>query len=322
MPSPLVSVVVLNWNGAAILAECISSLKQLSYAPVEIIVVDNGSTDGSPALLESIPGIIFVRNSANLGFAAGMNAGFKAASGTYVAALNNDITVAPDWLNGPIDAMEGDPSVGIVSCRQMNYFDRDVIDSLYCYLHKSLIFFQEGFRDRYASSTAHAVPSRVLGVSGASTVYRKRLLDDMNGFDETFGSYHEESDLCMKAFLAGWKCVYVPTSVAYHRRSESFNRTKGNMFYYQTRNRLWFIYKYSPLSLVLSNIGWILFTELRILRVVMFRERVFFSYCKAIADGFVGMPRLRKARAENMSRLAQRFGEYNELRKKKAIPLR
>ncbi len=321
MTSPLVSVVVLNWNGAFLLAECIDSLKRLSYAPVEIIVVDNGSTDGSLALLESISGISLVKNSANLGFAAGMNAGFAIARGAYVAALNNDVTVAPDWLNDAVDIMERDPSVGIVSSRQMNYADRDIIDSLYCYLHKSLIFFQEGFRDRFRPGTAHAAPSRVLGVSGASTLYRKRLLDDMKGFDETFGSYHEESDLCMKAFCAGWKCVYVPTSVAYHRRSESFGRIRGAMFYYQTRNRLWFIYKYSPLSAVLTNLGWILFTELRILRVVLFRERVFLSYCKGIADGFAGMPRLRYARRENMKKLAQRYAEYRLLVKRKAIPL-
>jgi hypothetical protein len=319
MPSPLVSIVVLNWNGAPLLAECLASLKRLSYTPVEIIAVDNGSTDGSLAVCADIPGITVVSTGANLGFAAGMNAGFRVAHGGYVAALNNDITVEPDWLNDAIDIMERDPAVGIVSCRQMNYFDRDVIDSLYCYLHTSLIFFQEGFRRRY---TAPAAPARVLGVSGASTIYRKRLLDEMKGFDETFGSYHEESDLCMKAFLAGWKCVYMPTSVVYHRRSESFNRTKEKMFYYQTRNRLWFIYKYSPLRLVLANLGWILFTELRILRVVVFRERVFFSYCKGLADGFAGMPRLRTARGENMRRLAKRFGEYSELRKKRAVPLR
>jgi|WetSurMetagenome_2_1015567.scaffolds.fasta_scaffold00027_5 GT2 family glycosyltransferase len=321
MSSPIVSVVVLNWNGASLLPECIASLKALLYSPVEIIVVDNGSTDGSVSLLEKTPGISLVENRGNLGFAAGMNAGFKAARGTYVAALNNDITVSPDWLGGAIDILERDPSVGIVSCRQMNYFDRDVIDSLYCYLHKSLIFFQEGFRERYRPGTAHAVPARVLGVSGASTLYRKRLLDQMQGFDETFVSYHEESDLCMRAFLAGWKCVYAPTSVAYHRRSESFSRVKGAMFYHQTRNRLWFIYKYAPLSLAIANLGWILFTELRILRVVLFRERVPSSYLKGVADGFAGMPRLSTARRENMRKLAPKYGEYRQLVKRKAIPL-
>jgi hypothetical protein len=321
MPSPLVSLVVLNWNGAPIIGECIASLKRLVYSPVEIIVVDNGSTDGSLPLLQGIPGISIVKNAANMGFAAGMNAGFRAARGAYVAALNNDITVAETWLNEAIDMMEHDTAIGIVSSRQMNYFDRDTIDSLYCYLHPSLIFFQEGFRDRYTPGTARAVPARVLGVSGASALYRKQVLSEMQGFDERLGSYHEESDLCMKAFLAGWKCVYVPSAVVYHRRSASFGTIKDTMFYLQTRNRLWFIHRYSPLSLVIANIGWILFTELRILRVVIFRERVLFSYCKGLAHGFAGMRGQREARRESMRKLALRSDQYRALRKQKAIPL-
>jgi 5-bromo-4-chloroindolyl phosphate hydrolysis protein len=93
------------------------------------------------------------------------------------------------------------------------------------------------------------------------------------------------------------------------------------MFYLQTRNRLWFIHRYSPLSLVIANIGWILFTELRILRVVIFRERVLFSYCKGLAHGFAGMRGQREARRESMRKLALRSDQYRALRKQKAIPL-
>jgi hypothetical protein len=303
MPSPLVSLVVLNWNGANLLPDCIESLRRLAYSPVEIIIVDNGSTDHSAEAFESTPGITVLKTGANLGFAAGMNAGFRAARGRYVAALNNDITVSENWLNDAIDFMEKETRVGIVSCRQMNYFKRDVIDSLYSYLHPSLIFFQEGFRSRYVPESSHARPALVLGVSGASTLYRKQLLDEMHGFNESFGSYHEESDLCMRAFLAGWKCVYIPSAVTYHRRSASFNNIKRKMFYLQTRNRLWFIYKYSPISVVIANIGWILFTEMRILRVVIFREFVFLSYCKGVRDGFAGMLRLKASRQENIIKL-------------------
>lgn len=318
---PLVSLVVLTYNRASLAVECVASLKKLRYAPVEILVVDNGSTDDSVRQLKEIEGISVISTGANLGFAAGMNAGFRAAAGRYVAALNNDVTVSERWLDEAIDIMENDPAIGIVSCRQMSYYDPRLIDSLYSYLHPSLIFFQEGFHGRWAEGNETSQCGRVLGVSGASTIYRKNLLDDMHGFDESFGSYHEESDLCMRAFLAGWKCVYVPTAVVFHRRSESFGRIPGTMFYFQTRNRLWFIYKYSPLWLVVANLGWILFTELRILRIMVFRERVFLTYCRGLFDGFLGMRRLRAARRENMRSLAKKLAEYNMLRKKRIIPL-
>jgi hypothetical protein len=321
MASPLVSLIVLNWNGERFLAECIDSLSRLRYSPLEIIVVDNASTDGSRAMLAAMKGITVVTNSANLGYAGGMNVGMKAAKGVYAATLNNDITVDPEWLGRVIPLMESDSSIGIAGGRQMNYFDREAIDALYSFLHPSLIFFQEAFRKRYDPRVHGSAPAQVLGLSGASTIYRKRMFDELQGLDETLFAYHEESDLCMRAFLAGWKCVYVPRAVAYHRRNVSFNRVRGKMFFYLTRNRLLFIYKYSPFSLVLRNLGWILFTELRILRYVLFRERVLLSYARGIVQGFAGMAALQAVRRRNMELLRKRFAEYEMLRKKKFVPL-
>ncbi len=321
MAPPLVSLLVLNWNGERLLAECMDSLARLRYSPCEIIVVDNASTDGSLALLATMKGITIVKNNANLGYAGGINAGMKAANGTYVATLNNDITVDPEWLGTLISLMESDSTIGIASGRQMNYFDRTAVDALYSFLHPSLIFFQEAFRKRYDPRVHGSGPALVLGVSGASTIYRKKMFDELKGLDETLFAFHEESDLCMRAFLAGWKCVYVPTAVAYHRRSVSFNRVRGTMFFYLTRNRLWFICKYSPFSLVLRNLGWILFTELRILRYVVFRERVLFSYARGIAHGLSGVARFRAVRRRNMKLLEKRSVEYETLRKRKFVPL-
>jgi GT2 family glycosyltransferase len=321
MSNPLVSLVVLNWNGESLLRECIESLQGLNYSPVEIIVVDNASTDGSIALLESIKGISIVKNSVNLGYAGGINAGIRAATGVYVAALNNDIIFDPFWLGELVSILESDSSIGIISGRQMNYYHRETIDALYSYLHPSLIFFQEGFGKRWNAAARGATPARVFGVSGASTVYRKKMFDELGGLDETLFAYHEESDLCMKSFLSGWKCVYVPAASAYHKRSVTFNRVKNTMIYYHTRNRLWFIYKYSPLSLVMTNLFWIIFTELRIFRIALFREKVLLSYLKGLADGFKGMKLFAKKRKLNLAMLKMRRKEYERLRKKKFIPL-
>ena len=321
MGSPLVSCVVLNWNGSSFVKECIDSLKQLDYPNIEIIVVDNASTDNSLEILGAIENITIIRNPVNVGYAAGNNTGFRAAKGAYIATINNDIVVEPAWLDEPIALLEGNRSIGIISSRQMNYFKRDRIDALYSYLHPSLIFFQEAFRKRYNEKSFVTGPVQVLGASGAATLYRKKMLDELNGFDQTFYAYHEESDLCMRAFLAGWKCVHVPSAVAFHRRSATFSRIKPAMFYYQTRNRLWFIYKYTPITLFLGNCLWVIFTELRIIRIVLFRERVFPSYMRGMIDGFKGMAGLKKTRQSNMELMAAKKTEYALLRKLKFIPL-
>jgi hypothetical protein len=321
MGSPLVSCVVLNWNGSSFIKECIDALKKLDYSNVEIIVVDNASTDSSLDILGAIDNITIVRNPANLGYAAGNNVGFRVAKGAYVATINNDIVVEPTWLNESVAVLERDGSIGIISSRQMNYLRRDTIDALYSYLHPSMIFFQEAFRNRYDEKTYGTEPLQVLGSSGASTLYRKKMLDELNGFDQSFFAYHEESDLCMRAFLSGWKCVHVPSAVAYHRRSATFSRIKPTMFYYQTRNRLWFIFKYTPFSLFLKNSFWVMFTELRIIRIVLFRERVFLSYLKGIIDGFRGIARLKDVRQSNMRLMAAKKTEYTLLRKLRYLPL-
>jgi GT2 family glycosyltransferase len=320
MNYPLVSLMVLNWNGADMLEECIDSLKRLEYPGKDIIVIDNASSDSSIGILDSMEGVTVVRNPRNLGYAGGNNAGFRLAKGTYIATINNDIIVEPSWLTRLVTIIDGDETIGIISGRQMNYFDRDIVDSLYSYLHPSMIFFPEAFGRRFDRAGLPPGPLRVLGVSGASTLYRKRMIEDLCGFDETLFAYHEESDLCMRAFLSGWKCVFVPSAVVYHRRSVSFNRIKGVMFFYQTRNRLWFIYKYSPASLFIKNLFWIMFTELRILRIVIFRERVLLQYFKGLVAGIKGIPAFSAVRRSNMIRLRNKRMEYAFLRKRKAVP--
>jgi len=321
MSTPLVSLIVLNWNGESIIEECIESLQKLHYKNIEIIVVDNASSDRSLAILDSIKNIMVIKNKTNAGYAGGNNIGFSFAKGTYVATINNDIVVEPSWLDPIIPLFEINPAIGIIGGRQMNYFDRSKIDALYSFLHHSMIFFQEAFRDTYNPDQFGGNPLQVLSVSGAATIYRKQLIDELGGFDESLYAYHEESDLCMRAFLTNWKCVFVPTAVAYHRRSVSFNRIKPTMIYYQTRNRVWFIYKYSTLGAILKNLFWLLVTELRIFRVFTFRDRAFFSYARGLWDGFFALPRFRAVRKENMRRLLSKKDDFNILVQRRYLPL-
>jgi GT2 family glycosyltransferase len=321
MNQPLVSLVVLNWNGKAIIKSCLDSLKQLAYVNREIIVVDNASTDGSAEYLESIDGITVVKNEENLGYAAGNNAGIAAARGKYVAVINNDIIVEPSWLSPLVTVLEQDEFVGIISGRQMNYYQRNTIDVLYTYLAYDLMMHEKDSKKDYDPSRYPQEPCRVMGVSGASTVFRKSMFDALHGFDEGLYAYHEESDLCMRAFLAGYKCVFVPAAVAYHMRSVSFSKIKGTAFYYQTRNRIWFVFRYAPLHLLVLHSIPIIIRELRIIRVAAFKTRLLGFYLRAVAHGIAALPALYPQRKQNMKALARKKQLYGQLRKKKFLPL-
>jgi len=113
----LVSIVIVNWNGAEVLPECLESLLRLNYKNIEIIVVDNGSTDDSVNIVNKICGnrARVVRLEKNIGFAAGVNAGFENSAGEFIATLNNDMVVESSWLDQPMELL-ADASVGIVSC--------------------------------------------------------------------------------------------------------------------------------------------------------------------------------------------------------------
>jgi GT2 family glycosyltransferase len=321
MNQPLVSLVVLNWNGRAIIQNCLDSLKQLTYANREIIVVDNASTDGSAEYLESIEGIAVIKNTENLGYAAGNNAGIAAARGKYVAVINNDIVVEPSWLSRLVAVAEKDEMVGIISGRQMNYYQRNTIDVLYTHLAYDLMMHEKDSKKEYDPSRYGREPCRVMGVSGASTMFRKSMFDALHGFDESLYAYHEESDLCMRAFLAGYKCVFVPTAVAYHMRSVSFSKIKGTAYYYQTRNRIWFVFRYAPLSRLLLHSVPIFIRELRIIRVAAFKTRLLGFYIRAVAHALAVFPAMYPQRKQNMKALAQKKHLYGQLRKKKCLPL-
>lgn len=260
---PLVTIVILNWNGESLLQECFDSLFKLEYPNIEILLVDNGSTDRSLELAKRFPQIIICKNTTNLGYAAGNNAGFKIANGKYVATLNNDVIVDPKWLNDPIATLEKSKDIGIISCRQMNYYKPEFIDSLFGHPSKSILFSPVGRDKKFSENPSFNTAKFVFAANGGSAIYRHELIKSLNGFDEIYFAYHEESDLCMRAFYKGWKCLYLPSSVVYHKISASFNRRKGLAFYFTERNRALFLIKLIPSKIIFSHLGPLFIEEIK-----------------------------------------------------------
>ena len=129
-PPPLVTVVIPTWNRRDLLDDCLRALQAQTYRRFEVIVVDNGSRDGSEAMIRDTFGenIRIIRNEENLGYARAVNQGFAAADGVYVATLNNDAVVEPEWLAAIVQAAEGDPEIGMVASKIVSYDDPHIID--------------------------------------------------------------------------------------------------------------------------------------------------------------------------------------------------
>jgi len=317
---PLVSVLILNWNGEDIIEESIISVLNTSYNNLEVIVVDNASTDRSLDILNRYPQIKVHKNQINQGYAKGNNTGFSLCNGKYIATLNNDIIVEPDWLNDPVKVLESEESVGIVSCRQMNSFDKNLIDTLYSYPTSYLLLGRFGCGQLFnPEKPLFNKSGYTIGANGASAIYRKKLLTTLGGFEDSFFAYHEECDLHMRAFYAGWKCKYVPTSVVYHKGSHSFNKVKKTFYYYHERNRIWLIYRNFPFSIILKNLHWIIIREIRTMVNMVFIRRFLFTYIRARWDGFIGMFRFKSIRALNLKSYKNKKNELSVFFKKKKI---
>lgn len=308
--SPLVSIIILNYNGAPLLAECISSVLASNYKPVEVIVVDNNSSDDSCKVLEQFPTIKKVLNSVNYGYAQGNNIGVSNSSGKYVVTLNNDVTVEPSWLDQPVVELEQHPETGLVCCRQMSYFQRDIIDGLYHIIQPDLSFFPFGQNRPLSYDPRFLKSGYVIGANGASAIIRKTTFIQLGGFDQRFFAYQEETDFNVRAFLHDWRCYYSAESVVYHKGSMSFNKNKPNIYYFRERNRVWLLYKNFPILFIIKHLHLIVFLELRVIRVFLFKLGRPWLYFKARWDAFKALRHYASIRKEHVKRFKQRAKDF------------
>ncbi len=215
-----VAVIIPNWNGKRFLDACLQSLRRQTFTDFVTYMVDNGSADDSVAYVEAnYPEVRIVRHADNLGFSAAINAGIRASSGEYVAALNNDTEVDPAWLQELVHTLDTRPEIGLCASKVLDYADRGVIDSFGDGYGRYGIAFKIGTlaRDRGQFDT----PMEVLSPCAAASIYRRSMLDDIGMFDEDFFCYMEDVDLGIRALLGGYKCLVVPAAKVYHIGSAS-----------------------------------------------------------------------------------------------------
>ncbi len=251
MKKPLVSITIVNWNGGEVFADCLKSLTKLTYPNWELIVVDNGSTDGSEKLPSNyklqITNYKLIRNRVNLGFAPANNQGVKCAKGKYILLLNNDTKVTPDFLTKMVRRMEEYLSIGVMQPK-MYMMDPPLPKaseghSKIRYLDNAGSFVTRiGFLEHWGfgkkDGKEFSKEREVFSSKGACMLIRKEVIEKTGLFDDDFVSYFEESDFCWRVWLVGWRVVFFPDAHIKHKVGFTIQRldvTKINYDYYKNR---------------------------------------------------------------------------------------
>lgn len=273
----LVSVIVINYNGLADLAPCLESIASQDYPGIELLLIDNCSTDGSRELLERFASDrasrerfhggspYFIPSARNTGFSPALNLGISRSTGTYAMPLNTDIVLGASFISELVRVLERQPDAGSASGKLLRFPAEDpdsVIDSA-----GHLIF-----RNRLAENRGEGQPGRsscnepceVFGTCGAAAMYKREMLEDIavrgEVFDEDFFAFWEDLDVDWRARIRGWRCLYEPAALGWHRRGGAGYRKSLLVERHNLKNRLLMMIKCDNPQLFLANLPGILFT--------------------------------------------------------------
>lgn len=245
--SPMVpgrlSIVIPNWNGRHHLQTCLSSLQAQTYPDIEVIVADNASTDGSQQLIwNHYPTFIIEQLPVNRGFTGACNAGMRVASGEFVALLNNDTEVDPNWAAEIVSAFERYPAVGFLASKMLLFDERDRFHTAGDYYR---VDGRPGNRGVWEKDEGqYDKEEYVFSACGGSSVYRRVMLEDVGLLDDDYFFSDEDLDLAWRAQLKGYSCLYVPRAIVYHRLSASGGGVTAS--FYDGRNTLFLLLKNYP----------------------------------------------------------------------------
>jgi GT2 family glycosyltransferase len=252
---PLVSVVVVNYNGRHLLEDCFHALNQQTYGNFEIILVDNGSHDDSITFMkEHYPRVRIVQLSSNTGFAGGTNAGIRSSHGELILTLNNDTCVFSDFIEKLIQPMVRDTGVGMCASKMISP-DKKINSTGICLSRSGAAWDRGGFEQ---DTGQYDDEVEIFGPCAGAALYRKTMLDEIGLFDEDFFLFMEDVDLAFRAQLAGWKCVYTPKARVIHKHGGTARAGSDIAVYYGNRNILWYVVKNFPFRTLVLSSPWII----------------------------------------------------------------
>ncbi len=273
-----VSIIVINFNGLADLPACLESLRGQDYPEIELILFDNCSDDGSSGFLKEYSeeqanrgrfaagSPRLVANTENAGFSPALNQGIRESHGDYVMPLNTDVVLDATFVSELVRSLEEDPRAGSASGKLLRFpaFGRDnPIDSAGHVIFRNRLAENRG--EGQPGSSAFNEPAEVFGTCGAAALYRRQMLEDVavdgEYFDEEFFAFWEDVDIDWRAHTRGWKCLYNPLALGWHRRGGAGYRKSLLVEYHNYKNRLLMLIKNDSPLFYLLNLPGILLTE-------------------------------------------------------------
>lgn len=282
----MVSVIIPNYNGERFLKGCLEALKIQTYEELEVILVDNASTDNSiETARELYPEIRVIELLENTGFAYAVNRGIEAAQGEYVLLLNNDTIVFPNFVKNQYKMIKGKPDVFSCSALMIQNGNHELVDDA----GDELAALGWGFApDRDKPVSGCMVPHEVFSSCAGAAIYRKSVFDEIGLFDESFFAYLEDMDIGYRARLAGYRNLYNPYAKVYHLGSAS-SGSRHNAFKVElsARNSMWMLRKNMPVWQLVFNMPFIA-AGIVIKMVYFVKKGLVKAYLRGIGNGIFG----------------------------------
>jgi len=229
MDNPLVSVIIVNYNGKHHLEKCLESLMKVDYEKYEVILVDNNSTDNSVEFVKNVyPSVIIIKLDKNYGFAEPNNIGAKIAKGDFLLFLNNDTKVNPNFIQEMVGVINQDPKIAI--CQSLLLKPNGEVESSGDFI--------DTIGRAYMSKEKVTEVKEILGARGACMMVRKNIFWELGGFDKNFFASFEDIDLSWRAWIWGYKIVLVPNSIVYHTGGQTVQLLRSEIKFHGVKNTL------------------------------------------------------------------------------------
>ena len=250
------SVIIPNWNGKELLGDCLSSLNKQSFKDFEIILADNGSTDESVSFVTGkYPDVKILKLNKNFGFSKAVNEGVIASEARYVVFLNNDTSLDKNWLENLIKCADKHPEVISVNSKLLNFYNKKIIDGVGIMINEvgqaKSIGWQKEDIGQYNKE------EYIFGATGGASLFKRDDFIKVGLFDENYFMYFEEVDFAFRAQFLGFKSIYCPYAIVYHKHKSTSKKLPQHIEYWQYRNMIQTVINNFPVSLLLKNFRWL-----------------------------------------------------------------